>query len=149
MDTGDDFDAPDDRPKIGARNALNKTYEPTVNVQGGNVLVDWPGEMVDLGDPGEEPDTASVLPPKRDPGFMDSVLHSLYSGIGNLRVLDMSEAKLVSGTALACEPAHPRHSCCVCLHTGETFVAQRETKRPLLSHSVHDCHACMALDIRG
>ena len=89
-------DGPGEKPSVRARNKMSSTFEPAVNMN----VEEWPGQAIDLGDPGEEPDTASVLPDKRDPGFMDAVLHSLYSGIGNLRVLDMSEAKLVCSLSL-------------------------------------------------
>ena len=85
----------EDKPSLRARNKLNTTYEAAVDTDAKFGLEEWPGQPVQLCDPGEEPDTVSVLPDRRDPGFMDAVLHALYSGIGNIRVLDMSESKLV------------------------------------------------------
>ena len=54
-----------------------------------------------------------MLPEKRDVSFMDAVLHRLYSGEGNMTVLDMSESNFTDNQVK--DPAlHPP----TCLHAG-------------------------------
>lgn len=87
------------QPSIRARNQKNSMYEPAVNLSALGVeddqLAMWQLGAVERGDLTEPGDSSSFLPHHSEPGYMDSVLHQLYSGVGRMRVLDMSEIRLV------------------------------------------------------